>query len=370
MKMTSIPVCLCLLTGFSCSGPERVSITVVPDEGYNALFTRTSGWTGGDCDATARINDSLTLWLFADSWVGPVIDNRHNGAAMVNNAVAIQNGREPDSCAMGFSWGRAGEKPAARFLPPDGKGFFWSWGGFGLNGSVLISLFQVDKVEGDSTVFGFTGVGDWLVKVNNPADDPDHWITEMKRIPFYEKSPDGTEYGFGLPQLARGRYVYFFGTLFRPSRINRWMLLARAPVDDVTDFDRWEFYSDNGWQKDFHRAGCLFDGFASEFSVSWQPYLRRYLAIYTELGMSDRILMRMARRPEGPWSEPRVVFRAPEVNWDRTYFCYAAKGHPELSGRKDLLVSYICNSTDFWKMASDARIYRPRFIRIRFGPGE
>jgi len=29
-------------------------------------------------------------------------------------------------------------------------------------------------------------------------------------------------------------------------------------------------------------------------------------------------------------------------------------------------VSYVCNSTDFWKMAADARIYRPKFIRIEF----
>ena len=77
--------------------------------------------------------------------------------------------------------------------------------------------------------------------------------------------------------------------------------------------------------------------------------------------------MRTANKPEGPWSPREVIYKAPESGWDKSYFCYAARGHAELSGKNDLLVSYICNSTDFWKMAANADIYRPKFIRIRFG---
>jgi hypothetical protein len=84
--------------------------------------------------------------------------------------------------------------------------------------------------------------------------------------------------------------------------------------------------------------------------------------------MSAKIIMRTAERPEGPWSDPEIIYRAPEPSWDKTYFCYAAKGHPELSAPDELLVSYVCNSTDFAKMAGDARIYKPRFIRLKFDP--
>jgi hypothetical protein len=77
--------------------------------------------------------------------------------------------------------------------------------------------------------------------------------------------------------------------------------------------------------------------------------------------------MRSAPAPEGPWSQPQLLYKVREMDWDKDYFCYAAKGHPELSKREDeLLVSYVCNSYDFWKMAADTRIYRPRFIRVRF----
>ena len=62
-----------------------------------------------------------------------------------------------------------------------------------------------------------------------------------------------------------------------------------------------------------------------------------------------------------------MSYKCPEMDWNSHYFCYAAKGHPELSLHKDeLLVSYVCNADDFWKMAADPRIYRPKFIKVKF----
>jgi hypothetical protein len=82
--------------------------------------------------------------------------------------------------------------------------------------------------------------------------------------------------------------------------------------------------------------------------------------------MSKNILMRFSPTPVGPWSNTYKVYECPEVQWHKTYFCYAAKAHPEISGENELIVTYVCNSTDFWKMAADARIYRPRFVKIKF----
>jgi hypothetical protein len=81
---------------------------------------------------------------------------------------------------------------------------------------------------------------------------------------------------------------------------------------------------------------------------------------------SEKILLRTSENPEGPWSEQIEVYSAPETLWSKNYICYAGRSHIELSGSNDLLISYVCNSWDFWEMAADARIYRPRFIRIEF----
>ena len=136
--------------------------------------------------------------------------------------------------------------------------------------------------------------------------------------------------------------------------------------DKIPDFNSWEFFSSDGWVKDFLKAERLCDHFGAEYSVSYQPYLKKYVTIYSELGMSESIIMRTSEKPEGPWSAQEIIYKTPETGWDKDYFCYAARGHQELSGNNELLISYVCNSFDFWKMAADTRIYRPRFIRIKF----
>ena len=86
-------------------------------------------------------------------------------------------------------------------------------------------------------------------------------------------------------------------------------------------------------------------------------------------GMSGRMAAVVGYILGQEWSAPRIVFRTPEMSWDKSYFCYAAKAHPELSRQEDeLLVSYVCNADNFWKMAADARIYRPQFLRLKFSP--
>ena len=53
---------------------------------------------------------------------------------------------------------------------------------------------------------------------------------------------------------------------------------------------------------------------------------------------------------------------------DKRLFCYGAKAHPSLSTDQDLVVSYFVNSLDFWQVAREARLYWPRFVRVRLVP--
>jgi hypothetical protein len=144
------------------------------------------------------------------------------------------------------------------------------------------------------------------------------------------------------------------------------MIVARVRPGEMADFGKWRFFSDGRWRDDVGKVSELFDGTATEYSVSYQPAIRQYVAVYTENGMSENILMRMAPTPVGPWSRAFKIYECPEVGWHKSYFCYAAKAHPEISKEDELIVTYVCNSMDFWQMAKDTRIYRPRFLRVRF----
>jgi hypothetical protein len=64
---------------------------------------------------------------------------------------------------------------------------------------------------------------------------------------------------------------------------------------------------------------------ASEGSVSYLPDMREYVLVYTEGGLSDRLLARTAPEPIGPWSASTVIYRCPEPGRDKRIFCYGAK---------------------------------------------
>ena len=352
----------------NCNTSDTPNLQVFIDEDYNALFTRTNGWTGGDVAHSIPLSDSSTLWIFGDSWIGPVKDRRHYNSTMISNVIAIQHSKDTYSDNLTFYYKEIDGKPAPFISPSDGNGVFWfTDGGIKTSKGLFLFASQVIKKEDDESIFGFETIGKFIVHVKYPFDEPNNWKWNIKKMPYLYKSSEGYELSFGSPQFISNGYIYIYGYEMNIENFERFMILARVAEDKITDFDTWEFFYNRKWHKESTKVTRLCNHFGAEYSVSYQPSLKKYVTIYTENGMSDNIMLRTAAKPEGPWSEPLIVYRAPEVKWDKEYFCYAAKGHPELSnGSNDLLVSYICNSFNFSKMVEDTRIYRPKFIRIRF----
>ena len=133
---------------------------------------------------------------------------------------------------------------------------------------------------------------------------------------------------------------------------------------------RDRFYAGGRWLEDYTQAERLCSGLANEYSVSYLRDTGRYVAVYSAGDSTDKIVARFAPNPWGPWNEPVVLYQCPEAQRQKNIICYAAKGHPAiLTGPEELVISYIANSTDFDTMASDAGLYRPRFIKVRFGLG-
>ncbi|MGA2177949.1 MAG: DUF4185 domain-containing protein [Verrucomicrobiota bacterium] len=209
-----------------------------------------------------------------------------------------------------------------------------------------------------------------MARITNSSEAVNRWHVEQIKVPWAEFHPPESEKVFGMPLLREGHTVYLYGLELDRASYDRYLLAGRANVNSLEDFSTWEFYTDGTWQHDFRKASRLCNHMGAELSVSYLPRFRRYVLVYTENGLSDRILLRFAASPVGPWSTAQTIYRTPEMTWDSSYFCYAAKAHPELSRQDDeLIVSYVCNANDFWKMAADARIYRPKFLRLKFIKG-
>ncbi len=355
---------LLLVTG--CVAQPAVRVEVLP--GFDALFDNRKGWTGADGAYSLPLSDDSTLWLFGDTWLGDIRGGEHVNATIVNNTVAIQHGLSPSKASVKFYSGRnlAG-KPGAFIRPADGRGWFWIYHGVLTRNGLYLFLVQIERTE-KSLGFGFKIIGTWLGHVANPEDRPDHWHIGQHRIPWgnFSSSADTL---FGSWVLKQGPWLYIYGTTedVVGGFHHKYMILARVDENSLSKFDQWRFYVKGHWSPDFTKAERLCAGMANEYSVSFLPSLGKFIVVYNENGISRNIAARFASYPWGPWSRPLDLYQCPEMNMNEGVFCYAAKGHPGLSLTADeLIITYVANSSDFYKMAADARLYRPRFIRVRF----
>jgi hypothetical protein len=370
----TVAVGLLLAVGSMLAG-ESLPGQPVPE--LDALFQRTNGWIGADAAYSIRLSAHTTLWLFGDTFLGEIANGRRTSAVMVNNTVGLQRSTNRPEFFHGAT--RDG-KSEAFFKPEDGRGYFWPMhgvrigdglkprGGNAASRGLWLFLHQIENVKTDGP-FGFKAIGCWLVHVPNPDDLPDSWKVSQVKVPFTEIGPEGALF-FGGGVMRDGQWVYIGGTDSRPETKKRFghggLALARAPASRLGDFKQWRFLAKGKWQKDFKKVTPAFADVASEFSLSYLPGAKRYAAVYMAGGIFGTIHVRLATAPEGPWSEPRAVFRCPELDWPIKAFCYSAKAHPELATSPDeLVITYAANSWDFGQLFSEPRLYWPRFVRVR-----
>jgi Domain of unknown function (DUF4185) len=344
--------------------PVVKSAAPAPD--LDALFERADGWIGADGAHSVALSPKKTLWLFSDTWVGKVRDGRRTDATIVNNTVGVQEGTG-GRVTYTIVRGQDG-KPAALIAPADGRGWFWLQAGAADRGRLSLFLNQVEKTD-DKGVFGFRSVGLWLGTVADADKPPDSWRVEQVKMPNAVFTKDRW-LAWGAAVLRVGDDLYVYGTDERRGKgpPDRRMVVARVPAASVGTFADWRYFRDGAWAEDFRNPSPLAGEIASEYSVT--PFGKRYLAVYTERGLSPRIMGRTADRPWGPWSAPAVLCECREMGRDKKLFCYAAKAHPALSSGRDLVVSYVVNSFDFWQVAREAKLYWPRFVRVTLAPSE
>ena len=232
---------------------------------------------------------------------------------------------------------------------------------------LFLFLIQIERTD-EVSVFGFKIIGSWLGHVVNPEDPPPTWHLDIQKIPWATFSAtQNTFFGSALLNLSGFIYIYGITEDIGDDVHRKYMILARVPEAGLVDFSQWRFFANGRWASDYSEATRLCDNMANEYSVSYQPALKKYVVVYSENGISEKIVARMASKPSGPWSEPLLLYRCPEASWHEDIFCYAAKAHGDISLTDDeLIITYVANSVDFQKVAQDVRLYRPRFLRIRF----
>ncbi len=363
------------ITGLGADGTENTRPALKfddakPAEKLDALFQSNKGpWIGGDGAYSLSLSDHQALWLFSDTWIGAVKNNRRVDATMVHNTLGLAT-RRVDDWGVEFAIRRAADgKPRDIYSPRDGRGWFWPQSGALVGNRLHIISSQIDKTDGGGA-FGFRTVGRSMLTVSNPHEPPNSWLVTETSMPNVIVEPR-RELSFGAAMLVDGDQVYVLGTdeTRKPGAMpDRHLIIARAPAAKFEDTTGWRYWTAKGWQADFRQADHIADEMASECSITYLPRWRQYVLIYTQSGLSAKIRARTAPKPWGPWSEPVTVYECPEAAWDKRIFCYGAKAHPELAGDDELVINYVANSFDLAQVVNDARLYWPRFVSVKIRP--
>lgn len=142
---------------------------------------------------------------------------------------------------------------------------------------------------------------------------------------------------FGM--LGRDGNVYLYGCQERAQHQFD-CLLVRAPVGAATSARGYQYRTVGGWSNDPSSAVTVLKTTQRELSISFNPYLRRYLTVFS-VGGTNQIALHTAERPEGPFTQLAtvVVPRGARASGELT----TALEHPELASKcgKRLALTYL-----------------------------
>jgi hypothetical protein len=370
--------CLLLL---SCSTvPEKADLLRPTPAGCLPFFPDRDGWYGGDGAYSIGLNDGRVLWLFGDTFVSDEEGRRDR----TNMKVVLGTTLAVSTCAAdsGFQIRYWLKKNNGEFVSSFGeKEWLWPQDPFLVGRVLYIPLLSIKANPEMPGPFKFEIAGHKFARIENfEHADPNRWTVEyLDLTPGIPKEIRA----FATTAVAFRDYVYFY-PLYGATRNGVSVLgniLARIPVGKLDDPARAiEYLTGNGqWEKapDPLKVKVVFGAAVSELSVRYHPGIGKWIAVYLSVrNNGDRMLYQTADVPEGPWSEPGILFApVPEVErgstrYDRNNFCYAGKEHPEFARDRTLVVTYVCNShEDFEKKTSFIRgnlfLYRPVVNRVR-----
>lgn len=267
-----------------------------------------------DGGASAIIGGKL-LWYFGDTIFSPAsVDGtnlRANTAALANptNPLVVSEPLDANGAPYQFvpftpaekAYNDSTGKPDERIalwpgsVIPDGKS----------NGLVFYAKW---KIHPGALNYEFVGTGLAQVKKGKTV------ATRLSGLLFNAPEPS-----FGKAFIL-GSYVYVYGG------VGNGIGVARVPLAQVRQRTAYRFWNGANWVTDVNQVQPILFYIPGGLSVSYNAYFKQYLAIHSGL-FSQKVYMRTANAPEGPWSAPVEVFTG---RTSASGYNYAAGEHPEL----------------------------------------
>jgi hypothetical protein len=406
-------------------GLAPLSVTAREDNSFNQLFQRCGpGWTGGDSTYSTSLSPTQVLWLFSDTFIGPVSrEGKRNpdGELFVQgNTLVLQD--TPSGALTTLLRTTVGGERATQSLPtftrspydgshcpadndvqkssaqamfqpaqcPSAQHCYYWGGALVVDNGQLITFLQLMEQTG-------TGVFDFAWRSSAIATLPLERLDTAE--PAYVNAPgNGVSYG-GAILRAADNYTYIYGVREEPAGnpicTGHCIHIARAPNHKLAQPAEWRYWGEipgnaehYGWTEQAADSVPMAGDTGPTAAPQTQDQLGAarvshcgalpecYVIIAQQYtgGISENILAWYAAQPQGPWAGPVFVYQTPESRQPGQLFTYNAKLHPAFTNEEGLLVSYDVNSlapvSDPASALANADSYRPRFIRVQLHWGE
>ncbi|HLO79558.1 MAG TPA: DUF4185 domain-containing protein [Chitinophagaceae bacterium] len=331
-------------------------------------FPFKEGWLGADGDVTVTLNDSTTLFIFSDTYIGSQsMVKRGPGMGMVSSTLGVETCKSSGETEIHYFWrDMYTDHPKPVFSSNTSRYAYWVKDALRYNGELYVLLDKVGKKKGAAPddIFGFTLLGYSLARVLNPMDHPDQWEVDLIPLQGYNY-PERSLYS----AVIKDGYLYLFG-----SRKDKQEFLIRKPMDLIKNFFApFEYFSSDGaWKTGFKDddVKILFDGFRST-TVKYHPDIKKWIMLIDLAFMTSKIKMRMANELTGPWSDEKTIYEVPELMpgnplFLKNNFGYLPRECVQNYDRKTktMLISYDINSGNFDDILKYPAIYTPRLVKV------
>ena len=350
--------------------------TTPTSSGY---FPYQQGWLGADGAYSIPIGAGQSLWIFADTYVGPAnATSRTQATGLVHNTIAIST-CSGTSCTFQYYWPGMGTSNQGPVFTAPGADWFWPLDGFVYNGTLYLALMQMYST-GSGGAFGFAYAGSQLASIGNYTASPSQWtITYQKlntggnAVPGVSIVVDQGPNGNPDPTNPQGaNYAYFFTDVGATPYLG----LLRLPLTDLNSLARpgnsdWQYLSTSGsWETWADTATTLpadnapvISPAATEMTVRYHASTSQWIAVYP-LGLDRQAYYSLSSSLLSGWGAAESLYTYPEMqpsnaNYTPNVFCYAAKEHVEFETAGQLFFTYACNSTVSSDVTNNMNLYHP-----------
>ncbi len=378
------------------------------DKCYDKLFTRTSGWNGGDGVFTVGLPNGDVFWTFNDSFYGTVHPRTRarKNCSFPRNSIMVQKAHDgvPGEAAKDFVWlvdyvnwtdasqstfmnarthlrHPEGEKTDAQIAAGEidqGK-VYWSGDGRIYNGKLQMIWFGVESSE-------LRNLGTTLATYSLEGNEPKNYYKPT--IPDYLPHEGDYLYRESVKHQINDNVVSYGSTLWEDEDGHNYLYTTKGykPVVGRTKtadlYSDWEYYvkdaSGDGWSwqpnyptdEEMERSSII--GTGDQGSLPWVFKEGDYYYLVMQAPYFSReVNIFRSTSPTGPFMEKHLLFMLPDhidkLGNQKYHWLYMVNLHPALSREGELVFTTNTDPDDFWdnfNAEGSADFYRPYFYRV------